>query len=207
MSRATQSSGRTAILEAALSLIAKVGYEGMTISQLSTASGLPPSSIYYHFGSKYGVLAAVLEEGFREFHANLPSITDYEGDPFERFEQWFTHLCIRLNGKPDFLRLLITVCVERREDDAVVQETVRRIRQNSHDMWVAALTPIFAVDGSPEQVGLVDDLALLGRSVADGATIAESFDGTSHVRHVRPFVESLRGLMQTRQTAQTGSNH
>lgn len=190
----SQPSGRDAILEAALRLIAKTGYAGMTISQLSAASGLPASSIYYHFGSKHGVLAAVIEQGFLDFHEMLPRPNEFEGEPLDRLDQWFTQLSTRLNQKPDFLRLLITVCVEHRENDTAVQEMVARIRRYGLDLWVEALTPIFAADGSAAGLKLVEDLAVLGRSVADGATVAESFDGTPHLHIARPYIDALRAL-------------
>lgn len=44
-------------------LMATRGYDGTSISALAKSSGLPASSIYWHFGSKEGVLKAVMERG------------------------------------------------------------------------------------------------------------------------------------------------
>jgi AcrR family transcriptional regulator len=49
------------ILDAAAKLMAERGYVGTSISAICAASGLPPSSVYWHFRSKEGVLRAVLE--------------------------------------------------------------------------------------------------------------------------------------------------
>lgn len=186
---------RAAILDAALDLLSQKGYAGMAISALSRASGLPASSIYYHFQSKHGVLAAVLEQGYLDYHATLPRASDYTGDPLERFEQWLQDVFERLERKPDHLQLLVTVCVERQDDDAIIREAVSRIRRYSLAMWVEVLTPVFAASRDSEWI---EDLAVLGRSIADGATVGHSFDGTSYSRHATAFAELVRSLATER---------
>jgi AcrR family transcriptional regulator len=52
---------RDVILDAAATLMAEHGYAGTSISAICAASGLPPSSVYWHFRSKEGVLKAVLD--------------------------------------------------------------------------------------------------------------------------------------------------
>src|SRR5436190_1998682 len=47
---------REVILEAAARLMAANGFDGASISSISKESGLPASSIYWHFTSKEGVL-------------------------------------------------------------------------------------------------------------------------------------------------------
>ena len=49
---------RQAILEATLSIAAERGYDGTTVALVQEATGLPASSIYWHFGSKDQLLAA-----------------------------------------------------------------------------------------------------------------------------------------------------
>jgi len=43
---------RTAILDAALQLMSETGYDGTSVAKIAQKSGLPASSIYWHFGSK-----------------------------------------------------------------------------------------------------------------------------------------------------------
>src|SRR4051794_26827199 len=75
---------RKELLEVAKGLLAERGYTGMTVSRLSQEAGLSASSIYWHFGSKDGVLAAVVEQGLKEFFATRPRAADFEGEPLER---------------------------------------------------------------------------------------------------------------------------
>jgi AcrR family transcriptional regulator len=195
-------SSRDLILNAARTLISSQGYDGMVISDLSEQSGLPPSSIYYHFGNKLGVLVALLERTFEDLHASFPSPSAFDGSPpLERFELWFTAACTALDQRPEYLRLLIAVSIGSHADDDTVRGTVRRIRDYGYASWVEALTPVFAPVDSPQDSELVERLAVLGRAMTDGLSVATSFDGTTYVSHVSAFVALVRGFAEDRQRA------
>jgi AcrR family transcriptional regulator len=193
---------REIILNAARALIGEKGYDGMAISDLSAQSGLPPSSIYYHFGNKLGVLAALLERTFDELHALFPNPSSFDDlAPLERLEAWFSAACDSLDRQPDYLRLLVALSVGPQKDAETVQRTVRRIRDYAHASWVDALTPIFAPNGGKDNEVLVDQLAVLGRALADGLSVTNSFDGLSYSSQVAPFVSLVRGLAEQRSGA------
>ncbi|GAA0623689.1 hypothetical protein GCM10009534_69070 [Kribbella sandramycini] len=180
-------------MNTARSLIDANGYDGMAVSELSTESGLPPSSIYYHFGNKLGVLAALLERTFEELHSYFPQPAAFDDlPPVERLEAWFTAACTALDEQPDYLRLLVSVSVGPQKDIEAVAKTLRRIRDYAHASWTAALTPIF-----PDDAALVDQLAVLGRALSDGLAVSNSVDGLSHRAQVAPFVALVRGLAES----------
>jgi AcrR family transcriptional regulator len=167
----------------------------MAVSDLCAQSGLPPSSIYYHFGNKLGVLAALLERTFDELHALFPTPSSFgDGDPVDRLEAWFTAACDALDRRPEYLRLLLAVSVGPHKDSATVGATVRRIRDFAHASWVEALTPVFAADGDERGKAIVDQLAVLGQAMTDGLSVANSFDGATYSSNVAPFVALIRGL-------------
>ena len=62
---------KDAILDAAEMLMARVGYDKASISQICRESKLPVGSIYHHFGSKAGLLSAVIERGVGRFFSAL----------------------------------------------------------------------------------------------------------------------------------------
>src|SRR5271165_791242 len=66
---------RDEILDAAEALMARQGYDGASISAICSECGLPASSIYWHFGSKEGVLAAVMERGATRYFATIDAIS------------------------------------------------------------------------------------------------------------------------------------
>ena len=91
MSSAEQTDGRRArgvdkrelILDAAADLIGHVGYAAASTRAVAAAAGVPLSLVHYHFGSRAGLLAAVLErencrllERQRELFAGDGSLAD-----------------------------------------------------------------------------------------------------------------------------------
>jgi AcrR family transcriptional regulator len=55
---------RIPLLEATLRLAGERGYVGTTMAQITRATGLPASSVYWHFGSKDQLLAEAVAHGF-----------------------------------------------------------------------------------------------------------------------------------------------
>ena len=66
---------RGLILDTTERLMGTRGYAATSISDICKACGLPASSIYWHFGSKDGVLAAVMERGAARFFAAIPRLS------------------------------------------------------------------------------------------------------------------------------------
>jgi AcrR family transcriptional regulator len=53
---------RSVILAAALALFSERGYEGVGVSEICAAAGITKPSLYHYFGSKRGLLDAIIEE-------------------------------------------------------------------------------------------------------------------------------------------------
>ncbi|MBB2915108.1 AcrR family transcriptional regulator [Streptosporangium becharense] len=72
---------RRAILTAALAIVTESGLEAMTVSRLAEVSGASNGSIYHHFGSRGGVVAALYRESFADLvDAMTPAL---DGRPAE----------------------------------------------------------------------------------------------------------------------------
>ena len=69
--RANGEQSRERILDAATEVATERGYDGTTISLVSKKSGLPPTSIYWHFADKDDLIAAVIERSFARWLAAL----------------------------------------------------------------------------------------------------------------------------------------
>lgn len=73
---------RTAILAAARQLFADEGYGGTSIRRLAQVAGVAPRSVYLNFGSKHGVLEALLGElGTAADESALRAKGEAETDP------------------------------------------------------------------------------------------------------------------------------
>ncbi|WP_280270116.1 TetR/AcrR family transcriptional regulator [Nocardia wallacei] len=67
--QSTRPDARAAVLSAAAELFDVRGYDTVSIAELTAASGVSNGSLYHHFGSKDGVLAALVVDalaGFQE---------------------------------------------------------------------------------------------------------------------------------------------
>ena len=186
---------RDLILDSARELISANGYDGMVISDLTARSGLPASSIYYHFGNKMGVLAALLERTFAELHASFPSPSSFDDLPaLERFERWLRAACASLDARPEYLRLLLAVSVGSMMEEDAVRSTVRRIREHALGSWGEALGPVVQLAGGEGPDASLAELAVLGRAVIDGLAVTASFDGVSYSSHVDAIVGLVRAI-------------
>lgn len=79
---------RARILDAAEERFAAAGYDAVGIDEVAATAGVSKSHLYYHFGSKAGLLAAVVERGTADLLAakdalfaevEAPAIGDDEG--------------------------------------------------------------------------------------------------------------------------------
>jgi len=65
---------RQSILDAAQTVFAEKGFSGANVNEIVTLAGTTKPMLYYHFGSKEGLFAAVLENvyaGMRDIEASL----------------------------------------------------------------------------------------------------------------------------------------
>ncbi|MCZ7628527.1 MAG: TetR/AcrR family transcriptional regulator [Microthrixaceae bacterium] len=65
------STSKEAILGAATELMAERGFAATSIGSICKATELAPTAIYWHFGSKDGLLAAIVERSIERWYAEL----------------------------------------------------------------------------------------------------------------------------------------
>src|ERR1700754_4296820 len=128
---------RELILDATERLMATRGYAATAINDIRKACGLPPSSIYWHFGSKEGVLAAVMQRGADRFFAAIPKSAEVEGQ--------LAVLSSLQSQHPDFLRLFYMLSLERNNDPAVAA-VIRRVRDTAIGRFRGAITRLLPSD-------------------------------------------------------------
>jgi AcrR family transcriptional regulator len=165
---------REAVLDAAERVLARYGYEGSSLNLVVEASGIPISSVYHYFGSKDGVLLAVMERGADRFFASLPDLDERIGSPREHLAAAVAALGFALEQHPDFLRLLLVMTAQppvgsAQEAHAVAnrvrQEALRRLRQQA----------AMAFDISPRST-MSQRLARFALAAIDGAFVATQAD-------------------------------
>ena len=166
---------RRRILDAATEIAAERGYEGTGIAAVSAKSGLPASSIYWHFTDKDDLIAAVIERSFAAWLAGwqLPSAAD--GPARQRLIALATHTAKALSDSPDFLRLGLMLALERRPVEPRARQMFLRIREQAIGVLGRAFVEI--VDGLGDEAAR--QLAVYAIAGADGLFIAKEIGGDS----------------------------
>jgi AcrR family transcriptional regulator len=155
---------REQILDATEMLMGTRGYAATSISDIRKACGLPASSIYWHFGSKDGVLAAVMERGAQRYFAAIPAEVAVERQLDAVVNQQSQH--------PDFLRLFLLLSLER-SDDPAVAEVVRRVRDTAISRFRDAIAQLLPADVEEETAqGVLAELAAMAVALSDGIFLA-----------------------------------
>lgn len=180
---------REQILDATEKLMGTRGYAATSISDIRKACGLPASSIYWHFGSKDGVLAAVMERGAQRYFAAIPAEAAVERQLDAVVDQQSQH--------PDFLRLFLLLSLERSDDPAVV-EVVRRVRDTAIARFRDAIAQLLPADvGEQKAQRVLAELAAMAVALSDGIFLAVHLepDTTDVDRMYRRLYQTLTALI------------
>jgi AcrR family transcriptional regulator len=191
--RANGEASKARILDAAAEIAGERGYEGTSINLVSQRSGLPASSIYWHFADKDALIAAVIDRSYADWVVALSTVPPAPAgaSPDEAFVASLRHAGEQLAKFPDFLRLGLMLILEHRpaEPAARVQyregraETLRRVEE-LYGTFFDGLAPaevrrlaMFTLAGSDGlfvaanegDVDLADEFELLGHAVLGAA--------------------------------------
>jgi AcrR family transcriptional regulator len=165
---------RETVLDAAERVMAEHGYAGASINAIVKEAGIPISSVYHYFGSKDGVLLAVMERGAHRFFADLPDVDQRVGTPEEHLTTMTNMLVAALEEHPDFLKLVVVMAAQPPAGDAAhAHEVVTRVRDLALGRLRKQLAIAFERDPRNAAIGR---LARISLALIDGAFIAHQAD-------------------------------
>jgi AcrR family transcriptional regulator len=180
---------REVVLDAAERVMAEHGYEAATLAAIVDEAGIPISSVYHYFGSKDGILLAVMERGADRFFAALPAPpAKRAGTAQEHLDALVSTACAALDEHPGFLRLLVTLAVQPPAgDQPEVRAVISRLRSRALDLLRAHLEVALRLDPDSDEARR---LARFGLAVFDGAFVGQQADGAplSDVVYLLPRV-------------------
>ena len=165
---------RQRILDTALDLIASNGYSATSISKISTAAGVQPASIYWAFRSKEGLLAAVIERAADRWFA-----TELEKTPANSpvdMERALQHWTASISARPEFLRLMLVLSLERREGDPDILMAAQRVRKQARHALVRRLGQFIPIDDSTRRRANARQLAYLVMMLLDGVFVSRQVE-------------------------------
>lgn len=164
-SRTTRSNGRASrqqILDAATQIAAERGYVGTSISAVSKRSGLPASSIYWHFANKDDLFAALIDDSYARWLAELGQLDDTADGAVER-------MYASLVARPAFVRLGLMITLEESASGG------RQARERFLEIRGDSIRRLRSILGH-QHPGLGDDqlteLAAMTLALIDGTFVA-----------------------------------
>ena len=173
--RSNGEASKERILLAATQIAGERGFHGTTMSLVSKRSGLPPSSIYWHFANKDELIAAVIERSFRRW-------IDVFDAPFDvpkgiSDDELFRFAMQRIGGTladfPDFLRLGLMLVLDHRPDEPTARAKFVDVRAAT----AARLESIYGMLFSDLATADVNQLVTLTLALSDGMFIAREVEG------------------------------
>lgn len=187
---------REEILDAAERLMGSRGYAGTSISALSGASGLPPSSIYWHFGSKAGVLGAVMERGSKRFFgAGAPGADDQAAAPDERLRRLLRLSSASMRDHAQYLRLFVLLLLGVEGDDTQ-QDVVGRVRDEGRQLLADGLAWAYRPWGEDVAREVGGQLGDLAQALVDGIFLAGEAAGAPPDGLVEQAVVALHAMAE-----------
>lgn len=100
---------RTHILGVALKLFAEHGYDAVGVQDIVAAAGVTKPTLYHYFGSKRGLVDAVIGEGSASLVRDLAEATTYHGDIVKSVTDVVRAYFGFAQAHPDFYRLALSM--------------------------------------------------------------------------------------------------
>jgi AcrR family transcriptional regulator len=187
---------RELVLDAAERVMAEEGFEAATLARVVEEAGIPMSSVYHYYGSKDGILLAVMQRGAERFFAELPEPDRRVGRPAEHLAGVVSAAVRTLEDHPNFLRLLIVFAAQPpRAGNGEVQAVVDRVREMALKRLRRQIAIAFGDDPASSTT---DRLARFALAAFDGAFVAAQTDSAVTLeRLLAPLAPALVGARRS----------
>ncbi|TMR25181.1 TetR/AcrR family transcriptional regulator [Nonomuraea turkmeniaca] len=161
---------RAAVLEAATPVLYERGLDGIGVAELCARIGVSKETLYRHFGTKDGLVQAILEARSERLTGWLTEAVAAAGDAphdqlaavFDALQRWYE--------RPAFRGCAMVNASAQHHDDAVRAITARHL-----DRYLDLLTGIAARAGAADPGALGRQLLML----VEGATIVAAHHRTA----------------------------
>ncbi|WAL67763.1 TetR family transcriptional regulator [Amycolatopsis cynarae] len=197
--RQASESSKRAILEAVLSRAVEAGYEGTTMADVASASGLPIGSVYWHFQNKEQLFVELLDycfEVWKQANAPIGSMRDLLRRSISESAAASASLAAPAAA---FWSIGLVFAFERRLEDNLARQRYLAIRKEMFQFVTCQLRASYPE--VPEDVAeeLAHDLAVMGRALTDGFRVAAAAgDDIDFTRYAELAADALESLVTTR---------
>ena len=132
---------RTAVLDAARTLLVREGYRDLSMRDVARAVGCSVSSIYLYFAGKDELVHTLMDEGFERWHRRMTELVAAHDTPMARLEAVCRAYVEFGTANPEFYEIMYMFHSDRMA--RYPKELFRRARRNLELMGdlVAAVAP------------------------------------------------------------------
>lgn len=148
------------LIDAAIDLIAERGYVGMSVDAVCRRAGIVKSGLYWNFGSKEGLLAAVVDRVATEWIEDIRRSVYQQGDALERLDRTLSEMHRMMRERPESLRVLLVVLLERSSVDPSTREVLERFFVSARETMAQGIIDTLGPCMAKRDVELVAELWL-----------------------------------------------
>src|ERR1700694_1633102 len=177
------------------------GYTATTISMITELTGLPPSSIYFQFGSKENLLAEVLEHVATNIRLAVLPGARTSGGGRGRVGLIRQACAGAPPGSSDSRRLLMMVALQLSDSGDRVTEALQHIRRRRLDEWKRAIIEIGDLPPDSESCEEVERLAEFALAASDGWFLASQVVDEGHSRALGEVLTRTLSVLAQRASA------
>ena len=151
--RARGAASRQRIRDAAIALVSERGVAATSVGEICERAGVAKTALYWHFGSKEGLLADLMQEVGTHWIEAIQKQVYLEGDPFQRVERLVGGWRQILEAEPQLIRLPMVLQLEQGEASAERREALLRVLRRAEDALVQGIHDTLGCEiESPELV-------------------------------------------------------
>ena len=128
---------REHLQKTALRLFSMRGYDGVGVQEIVDSAGVTKPSLYHHFGSKRGLLEALLKQEGGLFIETIETASAYDGDLSHTLERVLDAAVDFAEGAPDFYRFWLSLlfCPPQHEAFPLAESLFTRQRAPLEEMF------------------------------------------------------------------------
>jgi TetR/AcrR family transcriptional regulator len=123
---------QSAILSTALQLFASRGYDAVGVQEIAAKSGITKPTLYYYFGSKKGLLEAILTEYGGQLYTTIKYSAVYRGDLSASLEALASGYFQFAQERATFYRMQLAMYFAPPESES--NQMVRPINEAQHGL-------------------------------------------------------------------------
>lgn len=169
--RAQGEESRQRLLEAATELLSERGYAATSVGDVCRRAGVAKTALYWHFESKEGLVAAVLEAAGRRWIEEIEKSVYLRGTPAERLNGLVDGWRRVLREEPRILRLHLFLQLEEGDAASRTRAALAALYERAEQAIVRGIEDTFGGRTLPDLASAARTIVLLLQASASRALL------------------------------------